>query len=1739
MPDFKVTFRGDLGNLAQFDAAVRNSAVSSQRAFQNANANITNSIGKITGAYEAIKNQPGLFIKRQAAVADSINNTFRQSGDVIRRFVKDYRIAQDAAGKFKIEPIFGESYISSFNKARGNLELYNRALKNVAKDEAELLKVRETFARTMARTSSGISANETTRRNVSAAREKDDAVLLARSDVINAGGRYNYLQEEVAKMKGKRGVTQLRLLAQQAADDLKAANVALDAANAKYDAEITRLGLLDEKLVAEQDRASRRLDAKQRKIFGRQTYKDLEHAANVTPPIQSDLGRVLNESEQLRKKLIQGGLGQGAAYGSLDFQRALAQQEAAVSSYTRNLRTGVRTVSGEFKDMHGTLNNFTVDLDDQGKVIGRWGGQLGGAGSILRQTVRDFQKVIEWTVATTAVFGTLAAVAGQLQNINELNTLLARFSITAQTSAQQTTAFFDDLTAVSIATATPLKEIVTVADDIALATRNAGDSTDVWKQKIVDLTTAVGIFTNLTGKDTVTAADQLSAAFKQLDIAPSELVTVLNKVTAVAGGQANAIADIVQSVAGLAEAAKAAGFTIDDMVGSVQVLSQVTNKTSAEVATAFKNLFGSVSSVGSEKILKQFGIEVRDASGGVRDFLDIYRDIKRALDQGIIPQNRLPDVLRGIAGGPRRAPDAAALLQNIDRIDEVIGRSANATNEALVANAKILDTNQAKITQFQNAIDAAVFKEFGEAVKNLTNILADFGTTFANVLGSIDPHIVTTVIQIGLMTAAILTFGKVIGLIARGLGIGGLIKTLKNLSVAYKGISVDAKQAAADAALLTPVGRGSPYAPARPVGSTPISRFKDNFSLRNVLSNNKGKIAAGGAIAGIAGLSAASGVGGGGAAGFGAALAGIGGIATFIPPLTAVGVAALAAGTAISLFSEDIDKLLGNTKEAKVDTAALSQEIYNLTQGLQETQSQANQYAETQKSSLTTIKQLQGETKRTAEEQNQLTSATNDYVTATLGLATANRDAAKSFDEILLKLGSANGGKYSAFADALKNAGLDPDNPALKELQQSLAQDILKGTGQAIYAGAAGQFTDAFRRSVGGDTTAKTGFLDFTTRGQTIDNRGTLDLSKLVNQPELLRQLFNFDDVNAGRRGTLAPGAVPANELSLKYIQSALQQALEQFQKGEGTFTGEDIDKMVAAVTELSKTVSSFTQNATALAQTGALVDAKTLTGVFTASQGATAKSQLGIAGQLNSALGANGGAPQTGRAGEIADAYGVVGANVEKATALIKQFGEASEQGLTVSNNALVEAATLVLKYQGTYEGLKAAGEDALYAGIIAWLKDAGVNQEILDQLAKQYNSTLAETAAKSAELIESMDAAKNAARQTFADRSLELLVAENSGQFEDNAKGLAVLKQQNREAYESTLQLIDAIGQLSTGGDGSFLALNNQLSNVIGLQGEFISQAQLNAVTAMDAGDQAKFWADKESELAGKLIEAAVKAGVNAQGIDKITEAVKKLIAHIVAIPDYKQVIIDVKTRITTGIASGKGPGDQSMLDAAQELTNLEKLQSTTKPKAQSQTSYINNIIKQINKALASGSGGSLGSLPKSSGGGGGGGGGSTYNPPGLLDIPQEILQQSNAQQLIKQAVANARNLQSKVPGATKANQKEIVELLNGTKRVLETRGIGEEFLRRAMDELTDQIKRQNDMLAKADTIRRIRVGGGDFSAIANVPINSKSGVSVGGVNGPISVALDVNGTVFSPAQLQQFADMVAASLKRQLAS
>lgn len=1702
MPDYKVTFRGDLGNLHQFDSAVRNSALASARAVEAANQRIASSVGKITGIYSSGAGQ-GLFVQKQKTIADSINNTFRQSGEVVRRFVSDYKAEIDSiTGKYKATPIFDNAYLSSYEKAIGNIEAYQEALKRTARSEKELLSERRRNATAQAKFANQREELKATRKATGLAMDDDQAVKNARANYARAFGDYSALSQTLANTpKGTRGIVQLRKTVDDAKQELNRSAATLEAAERPFKAVIDQIDKDLARIPQAETRAAQRLTAAEKRILRRSGFKDLAAASQATPPIQADLARALSDSPELKKRLIGSGLGLGQTPDTLNFQRALAQQEAAVTSYTRNLRTNVRTVAGEFRDAQGLMSKFTVDLDENGKVMGRWGGQLSGTGSVLRQTVRDFQKVIEWTVATTVVFGSLAAVAGQLQNINELNTSLTRFSITAQTTVGETNQIFRELAQVAFNTATPLNEIITVADDIALATRNASQSTEEWHRDIIDLTTAVGIFTNLTGKDTVAAADQLSSAFKQLGIAPAEIVTVLNKVTAVAGGQANAIADIVQSVSGLAEAAKAAGFSVDEQIAGVQVLAQVTNKTSAEIATAFKNLFGSVSSVGSEKILSQFGIQVRDAEGGIRDFLDIYRDVANAVKTGIIPQNRLPDVLRGISGGPRRAPDAAALLANLDRIDEVIQKSQGATNEALIANAKVLTTNQAKIIQFQNAIDTAVFERFGEAVNNLTQILTNFGIGFAGVLSQFNPELVTTITQIGLLVAALLALQKVTAFTGLNKVIPGLVATAKGYkNVATEILNVSKAQRLADERLLssgliipngtTTFGPGGPAA-----AGTRRQRFT------GALGRNTGNI---GRLAGAAALGVgAAAVSGGGFdwSTLGTVLQVGGGLATLSGALAPLGIAAIAVGTGMQF-------LAGNTDKAKESSAQLSEEVYTLTQRIQDTQTEANNYAKAQKDALAVIKEYQGQTKLSTEEQAELNDATTQYATATLGLAAANRTVSDSFDDLLAKIP----GLSQSYRDLAEASRRNPNDPNLILLEQKLAQDILKNSGQAVYSGAPIPLAQQYR--------------DF---GSGPGNR---DLSNIIENPDELMNLLR-GNIFKNYRGYELPQFQPQSEGELRIIQNALSQLIEQQAAGTGTLSEDQLAKLIDVVTQFSQVTSSFAQNATALTQQAALIQAKIVTGRLTGEQGANALANNAIAQALNSAASQTRGVPLSQRAGERGEGQFDT-TSLERAVQLQLELATAAEKGKRLSNNFLVEVATNALQLNNTYESLKEGGDAALNKGILQWLQEAGVAQEILDQLAKKYNITLQQTAAINDTLSLSIDKAKQSAAESYGQRQLQLEIAQNSGQYEDNAKGLAILKAQNDEAYQSTIQLIDGITALS---NTAFVDFNNTLSEVIGLQGIYISQTELNRVGSLDAAEQTQYWADRQAGLAQQLIDGAVAAGVNAEGIQKVTDKATQLIAVLAAIPEYKRIIIQVDTAYRTlgtqqhGGFSMSPEGAKQYLKAKQD--ELEAINSGTDP-----SQVAKKIIDQINKIIRSGAGSSLGSI--------GSGAGKTkadkttpYNKPGLLDVPEEIVNAANRNQLISQAVAMAKKLQSIVPGEANANKTDIVELLNGTHRLLETRGIGEEYLRRAMDELTEQIKKQNELLTKADTIRRTRVLGGSFAAIANVPVNSLSGVSVGSQQGPIDVQLNLTGQVLTPAQFAQFADLVAAAIKRQLAA
>jgi hypothetical protein len=251
---------------------------------------------------------------------------------------------------------------------------------------------------------------------------------------------------------------------------------------------------------------------------------------------------------------------------------------------------------------------------------------------------------------------------------------------------------------------------------------------------------------------------------------------------------------------------------------------------------------------------------------------------------------------------------------------------------------------------------------------------------------------------------------------------------------------------------------------------------------------------------------------------------------------------------------------------------------------------------------------------------------------------------------------------------------------------------------------------------------------------------------------------------------------------------------------------------------------------------------------------------------------------------------------------------------------------------------------------------------------------------------------------------------------------------------------------------------------------------------------------------------------------------EVISKIKARFRIEGDASQAIAVLEATYDAILASFAAQGGGKNIKGARQLADLRSAISALKG--------ANNAIASVGSSFRGASG-------RSTNRGGGGGGSSKQGKDyGELDLPEELSGLPNRDSLIKQAIRNARALQKTIPGASKEAKNDVVSILDGMKKLETVRGVREDLLRRALEDLANIEKKRLEMESKADTIRRIRVGGGDFSAIANVPVNSKTGVSVGGPEGPINVTLNLNGQVMTPAQFEQFANMVAAALKRQLA-
>lgn len=1465
----------------------------------------------------------------------------------------------------------------------------------------------------------------------------------------------------------------------------------------------------------------------------------LFNARTATPGLPSTISYLQGASPNLLTTLERAGLGQpggrplsfgatGVARGSEDYIKNLISQDAYEGiNIQKDLVRQVTRVSGSFKDSQGIVQQFNAEFDKSGRVITRFGSQLSGIGSIFNSLARDFQKVIEFAVATTVVFGALRFAIQELETITEIDKSIRQLGITSNQTRAETLGLFEDLADVATLTATPLKEMIKAADDIALATRKAGQSTEDWNRDIINLSQSVGILTNLAGIDTVKATDLLVSTMKQLNIEAENLPTILNKVTAVAGGQSAAIADIVTGLGALAEAGQQGALSLDQMIATVQTLSQATSKTPAEVATALKNLIGALGGPAGTKALKEYDIALKDNEGNLRNIIDVYTEIQQKIERGVIPESDVQALVRAIAGGPRRAPDAAALLSVIDGIQEAARRSANATNDAFLANAKVLDTVDAKLIQIQTRIDKFAVTKFATIIREVSVNFLDLLNTILNIAEIIPPQLVVTVVQFGALLA-IIKLGTSVGKI--------LINTVVSMGLSFKELALSiggatgALGAFNRAAAATPAATG----PGTTIPLGPGAGASSGGLRLGSFARGLAGPAVFGAIG--AGLSAAGGANPAQILGGGLQSAGIALLLSPVPlpHAKALGLALAGVGTGIQFVSDQLGLFKNNADQATEAVDENAEAVLNAYAAYKEASIQLETVQTRQDALQKTLDEVQAKSpaKRTADDLALLNNTQKEYAETVVKVVDATNALNAAYEQLSSTL---EGGDFAKYQIDAARAGL-LDDEGLQQLIRDLSVKFIQQTnpdfqppgsfelpspvtspGQVPVGPTTAQIPQAFRRENPQTLEYETYYKDITIDLENLGKAGN-DVTRLFDENgKVLADSFaatpkNLDLVRSGLeavKDSIDPEKYRIMSTSLNDLASvaqpltALQGFVEAYagylnalQVADPFIKPEDIDN--------AKSLLNLYEALTTLAQgpdfvgTGTFLSPDRQADVDATRDAQRAAAQEGINRILTPLLDPKNGAQAT--------------------------------------KEDLIELAKYTLILQGEFGKL---GDESLVFDTAA-------------ELAKQFNLEVAglnETIANSGLLLEDYNEALSKIKQNFAD-------------LIDQQIGNVVGKSADLQAQFDAGEIKGPKFEREQGDVHSYIQALKQLKNNYNDLAETSLNLgdDLSTVRFAKLGDEAKSFAKEISNISGledatrlstqELVERMLKLGetydLNGRQSEQLVRRLGRLIKALDTISrikaefsigaDVSQAIKALKAMRASmaalakaGMASGYVGGPSGLSTANNNLGALDA--------AINELVAAQNTVKHV--------GGGLGGLFRagSSGGGGGSGGGAGRSRAragkdvSTIDLPDEIADAANRDKLIREAIRRARKLQDKIPGENKEAKNDIVELLKGTQRILEVRGVKDDYLRKALEELAEVEQKRLEQETKADTIRRIRVGGGDFAAIANVPVNSRTGISLGGPEGPINITLNLNGTVLTPAQFAQFADQIAAALKKQL--
>jgi len=359
----------------------------------------------------------------------------------------------------------------------------------------------------------------------------------------------------------------------------------------------------------------------------------------------------------------------------------------SVGADTRQLERDIQSaLSRDFKFKGFNEKAFTQPL-----------GRITGAAN-------EFQKSLDASNARVIAFG---ASAGLIYTVEKAFTSLVKSTIDVQKS----------LTDINVILNVSTKTLDQFGNSLFDIAKNTGQTFDVVAQAATELsrqglgleetlkrTQDALILTRLSGLDTVSAVEALTATINSFNKAGLDSTVIINKLANVDAAFAVSSGDLAEAIKRVGSSASDAGVDFDQLLAIVTSVQQTTARGGAVIGNSLKTIFTRIQRTDTLDQLEQIGIKVRDLEGNTLPAIQVLSNLSNTFNQlGDSQRAQVAETVGGVFQINILRAALADLGKEYSVYDRALQTASNSTDQAIQRNEALNQTLSSLINQtFQN-----------------------------------------------------------------------------------------------------------------------------------------------------------------------------------------------------------------------------------------------------------------------------------------------------------------------------------------------------------------------------------------------------------------------------------------------------------------------------------------------------------------------------------------------------------------------------------------------------------------------------------------------------------------------------------------------------------------------------------------------------------------------------------------------------------------------------------------------------------------------------------------------------------------------------------------------------------------------------------------------------------------------------------------------------------------------------